>query len=385
LLQGVNPISIRRRSPWQEPTLISLFDRLARPLLLALDAEDAHALTVRALKFAPLPRPVPDDPALAVRAFGLSFPNPVGMAAGFDKNGDVPDALLRLGFGFVEVGTVTPKPQSGNARPRLFRLPADQGIINRFGFNSDGEARVLAKLAARAAKGGIVGVNVGANKASEDRGADYVRLIEVFAPVASYFCVNISSPNTPGLRELQQAAALDDLLARVVAARERVALTAGTTPVLVKIAPDLTLAELDDVVAIARRRRVDGMIVGNTTIKRPKWLKDKEKAHETGGLSGRPLFHLATRMLAETFVRVESQFPLIGVGGIDSGATAVAKLRAGASLIQIYSSLVFKGLGLVADIKSALLAALTDGRVTSLEDLVGVDAAEMTAQDWPAY
>jgi dihydroorotate dehydrogenase len=376
---------IRRRSPWQEPALISLFDRLARPLLLALDAEDAHALTVRALKYAPLPRPVPDDPALAVRAFGLSFPNPVGMAAGFDKNGDVPDALLRLGFGFVEVGTVTPKPQSGNPRPRLFRLPADQGIINRFGFNGDGEARVLARLAARAARGGIVGVNVGANKASEDRGADYVRLIEVFAPVASYFCVNISSPNTPGLRELQQAAALDDLLARVVAARERVALTAGTTPVLVKIAPDLTLAELDDVVAIARRRRVDGMIVGNTTIKRPKWLQEAATARETGGLSGRPLFHLATRMLAETFVRVESQFPLIGVGGIDSGETAVAKLRAGASLIQLYSSLVFKGLGLVADIKAALLAALTDGRAASLEDLVGTDAAEMTAQDWPVY
>jgi dihydroorotate dehydrogenase len=383
LIQSAKPDCFRSNVRVAEPALISLFDRLARPLLLALDAEDAHALTVRALKLAPLPRPAPDDPALAVRAFGLSFPNPVGMAAGFDKNGQVPDALMRLGFGFVEVGTVTPRPQAGNPRPRLFRLTADEGIINRFGFNSDGEARVLARLAARAERGGIVGVNVGTNRSTEDRGADYVRLIEAFAPVASYFCVNISSPNTPSLRELQQAHALDDLLARVVAARERVALTAGTTPLLVKIAPDLTLAELDDVVAIARRRRVDGMIVGNTTVARPKWLKEAALGREAGGLSGRPLFRLSTRMLAETFVRAEGQFPLIGVGGIDSGATAVAKVRAGASLIQLYSALVYKGLGLVADIKVALVAAVTESRSTELEDLVGIDAAEVTAQDWP--
>ena len=363
--------------------LISLFDRLARPLLLALDAEDAHALTVRALRYAPLPRAAPDDPALAVRAFGLSFPNPIGMAAGFDKHAEVPDALLRLGFGFVEIGTVTPLPQTGNPRPRLFRLVPDGGIINRFGFNSEGEAVVLARLAARAENGGIIGVNVGANKLSDDRGADYVRLIEAFAPVASYFVVNISSPNTPGLRELQQSAALDDLLARVVAARERVALTAGTTPVLLKIGPDLTLAELDDLVAIARRRKVDGMIVSNTTVKRPAWLRDHKSVLEPGGLSGRPLYELSTRMLAETFVRAEGQFPLIGSGGIESGETALAKLRAGASLIQVYSGLVFKGLGLVAEIKAAMLAALTESRVTKLEDLVGVDAAEVTAQDWP--
>jgi len=212
-----------------------------------------------------------------------------------------------------------------------------------------------------------------------------VRLIEAFAPVASYFCVNISSPNTPGLRDLQQAHALDDLLARVVAARERVALTAGTTPVLLKIAPDVTLNELDDIVAIARQRHVDGMVVSNTTIARPKWLHETAIAREAGGLSGAPLFKLSTRMLAETFVRVEGQFPLIGVGGIDSGRAAVAKLRAGASLIQLYSALVFKGLGLVTDIKSALLAALTDERVSSLDDLVGVDAADITAEDWPKY
>jgi dihydroorotate dehydrogenase len=363
--------------------VIGLFERFARPLLRAMDPEDAHGLALRALRLAPLPKAVPDDARLAVRAFGLTFPNPLGLAAGFDKHGEVPDALLRVGFGFTEVGTVTPRPQPGNPRPRLFRLNADEAVINRFGFNSEGEAAVLARLAARAARGGIVGVNVGANKTTDDRGADYVRLIEAFAPVASYFTVNISSPNTPGLRDLQQAAALDDLLARVVAARDRVSLRAGDTPVLLKIAPDLTLSELDDVVAVARRRTVDGMIVGNTTVARPHTLREAKTAQEAGGLSGKPLFELATRMLAETFVRVEGQFPLIGVGGIDSGAAALAKVRAGANLLQVYSALVFRGLGLVGEIKAALLAALDRHEARSLADLVGVDAADITAQSWP--
>ncbi|MBO0759424.1 MAG: dihydroorotate dehydrogenase (quinone), partial [Bradyrhizobiaceae bacterium] len=225
--------------------MIGLFDRLTRPLLKALDPEDAHALAVRALKFAPLPRRTVDDPRLAVRAFGLNFPNPIGVAAGFDKNAEVPDALLRVGFGFVETGTVTPRPQRGNPRPRLFRLESDEGVINRFGFNGEGGAAVLARLAARATRGGIIGVNVGANKDSEDYGGDYVRLIETLAPVATYFTVNVSSPNTPGLRDLQQTAALDDLLARAIAARDRMSLRAGSTPVLLKISPDLSLGELD--------------------------------------------------------------------------------------------------------------------------------------------
>ena len=286
---------------------------------------------------APIFPRAPDDPRLAVRAFGLNFPNPVGMAAGFDKHGEVPDALLRLGFGFVEVGTVTPLPQLGNPRPRLFRLPADEGVINRLGFNSEGADAVLRRLAARADRGCIVGVNVGANKDSADRIDDYVRQIEMFAPVASYFTCNISSPNTPGLRDLQQGRVFDELIARVVEARERMSRKAGTTPVLIKIAPDLTLSELDEVVAIARRRKVDGMIVGNTTVLRPDWLSDQETANEPGGFSGRPLFALATRMLAETYVRVENAFPLIGVGGINSGETALAKIRAGASLVQVYA------------------------------------------------
>jgi len=363
--------------------VIAAFERLVRPLLHALDPEDAHALTLKLLKIAPALPVVRDDPRLAVRAFGLNFPNPVGMAAGFDKNAEVPDALLRLGFGFVEVGTITPRPQPGNPRPRLFRLDADGGVINRLGFNSQGADLVLRRLAARADAGGIVGINVGANKNSADRVADYVALIERFASVASYVTVNISSPNTPGLRNLQQATALDDLLARVVDVRERVAPNAGPTPVLLKIAPDLSLAELDDVVGIARSRRVDGMIVGNTTLARPPSLRETKLAQEAGGLSGSPLRALATRMLAETYVRVEGVFPLVGTGGIDSGAAALARVRAGATLLQLYSALVFRGLGLVADIKSALAGALDRHRHDSLAELVGADAAAATAEPWP--
>jgi dihydroorotate dehydrogenase len=364
--------------------VIGLLEAFARPLLRMLDAEDAHRLAVYALKFPPIVKLVADDPRLAVRAFGLNFPNPIGMAAGFDKHAEVPDALLKLGFGFVEVGTVTPVPQSGNPRPRVFRLPHDQGVINRLGFNSEGADAVLRRLAARASAGGIVGVNVGANRESVDRIADYVRLIETFAPVVGYFSVNISSPNTPGLRELQQAKMFDELLARVMDARARMSREAGITPVLIKIAPDLTLSELDDLVGGARRHRVDGMIVGNTTLARPPTLRDQATAKEAGGLSGRPLFTRATRMLAETYVRVEGAFPLIGVGGIDSGATALAKIRAGACLIQLYSALVFHGLRLVASIKSDLSNELRRGGHAGIDELVGADAAAMTAETWPA-
>src|SRR5262250_984746 len=349
--------------------VIGLFDRLARPLLKALDPEDAHALAMRALKFTPLARRAVDDPRLAVRAFGLNFPNPIGIAAGFDKHAEVPDALLRIGFGFVEIGTVTPLPQPGNPRPRLFRLNLDQAVINRLGFNSEGADAVLRRLAARAGAGGIIGVNVGANKDSKDRIADYVRQIELFAPVASYFTCNISSPNTPGLRDLQQGRVFDELLARVMEVRARITRKAGTTPVLIKIAPDLTLSELDDVVGAARRHRVDGMVIGNTTVLRPAWLRDRTTAHELGGLSGRPLFALASRMLAETYVRVEGAFPLVGVGGIDSGEAAVAKIRAGACLIQLYSALVFRGLQLVATIKSELSDTLRLGGWAKIDQL----------------
>ena len=364
--------------------LIGFFERLARPFLRALDPEDAHSLAIRTLKFAPVRHAVEADSRLAVRAFGLNFSNPVGIAPGFDKHGEVPDALLGLGFGFIEVGTTTPRPQAGNPRPRVFRLEADEAVINRLGFNSDGADVVLPRLAARAHRGGIVGINVGANKDSTDRVADYTRLIEQVAPVASYVTLNISSPNTPGLRELQRASAVDDLLARVVEVRDRIAPLAGPTPLLLKVAPDLSLADLDDIVGVARARRIDGMIVGNTTISRPPALRDTARARETGGLSGKPLYPLATRMLAETYVRVEGAFPLIGVGGIDSGEAALGKLRAGADLIQLYSALVFQGMALLTEIKAALADMLDRGDAEKLSDLVGVDAAAMTAEPWPA-
>ncbi|OJU24815.1 MAG: dihydroorotate dehydrogenase (quinone) [Nitrobacter sp. 62-13] len=364
--------------------MIRAFDNFSLPLLRWFDPEDAHRMAMQGLRLLPPIRQRADDPKLAVRAFGLNFPNPIGMAAGFDKNAEVPDALLKLGFGFVEVGTVTPRPQPGNPRPRVFRLERDEGVINRMGFNNDGAHVVLRRLAARAHAGGIIGVNIGANKDSANRVADYVRLIEIFAPVASYFTVNVSSPNTPGLRNLQQADALNELLAKVIDARERVRQNAGDTPVLLKIAPDLTLAELDDVVQIARSRRIDGMIVGNTTLARPSSLRDQLRAKEQGGLSGRPLFRLSTRMVAETYVRTEGAFPLIGVGGIDSGGAALTKMRAGATLIQLYSSLVYKGLGLVDDIKRDLMSTLLRTGRDSLSEIVGADAAAITAEDWPA-
>jgi dihydroorotate dehydrogenase len=363
--------------------VIRAFDTFSLPLLRLFDPEDAHRMAISGLRFMPPVRPRPDDPKLAVRAFGLNFRNPVGLAAGFDKSGEAPDALLRLGFGFVEIGSVTPRPQVGNPRPRLFRLERDEAVINRMGFNNDGAEVVLRRLAGRAQQPGIVGVNLGANKDSQDRTDDYVRLIETFAPVASYFTVNISSPNTPGLRNLQQGEALDDLLARVIDARERVQQNAGETPVLLKIAPDLTLGELDDVVHIARSRRVDGMIIGNTTLARPQTLRETSRAKEQGGLSGRPLFRLSTRMVAETYVRAEGAFPLIGVGGIDGGGAALTKIRAGASLIQIYSALIYKGLGLIDDIKSDLVATMLRTGRDSLSEIVGADAAAITAEDWP--
>jgi dihydroorotate dehydrogenase len=334
------------------------------------------------LKLGILPSAAPDDEKLRVEAFGLTFPNPVGLAAGFDKNAEVVDALFRLGFGFVEAGGVTLHPQPGNPRPRLFRLDADEGVINRLGLNSEGVEAVAKRLAARAAAPGIVGINIGANKDTADRAADYVACIAALSAHVGFLTVNVSSPNTPGLRNLQQAEALDDLLSRVIDARERAAVGSKPRPLLLKIAPDLTLGDLDDVVGVARRHRIDGMIVGNTTIGRPS-LRDAATAREQGGLSGRPLFALATRMLAETYVRAEGAFPLIGAGGVDSGAAAFAKIKAGASLIQLYSGLIFRGVGLIGAIKKDLLDFMRIGRLERLADAVGRDVAAVTAEPWP--
>jgi dihydroorotate dehydrogenase len=349
--------------------VISLFD-LAIPIAQRIEPERAHALALRALANLPQPWSDPPDPRLRVAAFGLSFPNPVGLAAGFDKNAEVPDACLRLGFGFVEVGTVTPRPQAGNPRPRMFRLPADEGLINRLGFNNEGFAVVRARLVARRSRAGILGVNIGANRDSKDRIADYLAGIETFAPHASYLTINVSSPNTPGLRELQAGATLDDLLGRAVEARDRAPIR---RPLLLKVAPDLSLAELDDVVVVARKRKIDGMIVSNTTVARSRDLRDPA-AGETGGLSGKPLFALSTWLLSETFKRVEGAFPLIGVGGIDSEETAWRKVRAGATLLQLYSGFTYKGLGLIGRIKKGLAERISRENARSVTDVVGLDA-----------
>jgi dihydroorotate dehydrogenase len=350
-------------------------EAFARPLLSRLDPELAHELAIKALASLPLPQPQADDPRLAVCAFGLNFRNPLGLAAGFDKNGEVVDPILRLGFGFTEIGTVTPLPQAGNPRPRLFRLTHDQAVINRLGFCGDGHTEVRARLASRSPSPGIIGVNIGANKDSPDRIDDYSRGIAAFADVASYFTINVSSPNTPGLRDLQAARALDDLLARVLAARDEQAERASRKPVLLKIAPDLTLAELDAIIGCCRAREIDGLIVSNTTVSRPAFLRDPA-AREAGGLSGLPLFGPSTRILAAAYLRVENQFPLIGVGGIDSAEAALAKIEAGASLVQLLTAFVFKGLPLAITIKSGLLRLLEQKSYSRSAAATGASAAD---------
>ena len=346
---------------------------LVRPLLHALDPETAHTLTLGSLARLPLRDPPADDPRLCVTVMSRVFPNPVGLAAGFDKGAQAPDALLGLGFGFVEVGGVVPRPQPGNPRPRVFRLPEDGAVINRFGLNSEGLAVVRARLEARRGRPGVVGVNIGANKEATDRLADYVACTRALAGLVDFITVNVSSPNTPGLRDLQGEAFLDDLLARVVAARDE----AGPgTAVLLKIAPDIGLDGLDAMTATARRRGVDALVVSNTTVARPASLRAAAKA-ETGGLSGRPLFSPATRLLAEAYLRVGTALPLIGVGGVDSAEAAWTKIRAGASLVQLYSALVYAGPGLVRDIKAGLVERMEREGLQSLAGVVGRDAAEL--------
>ncbi|WP_019905228.1 quinone-dependent dihydroorotate dehydrogenase [Methylobacterium sp. 77] len=347
---------------------------LAKPILHGLDAETAHNLTLRGLSLLPPRRPAQDDARLAVTAFGRRFPNPVGLAAGFDKGAQVPDALLGLGFGFVEVGGVVPKPQPGNPRPRVFRLSADGAVINRFGLNSEGLDVVRGRLADRSGRAGLVGINIGANKDSNDRIADYVACTTALAPHVAFVTVNVSSPNTPGLRDLQGEAFLDDLLGRVVEARDK---ASEQTAILLKIAPDISLEALDSIVATALRRKVQGLVISNTTVARPAHLAETSLAKETGGLSGRPLFAPATRLLAETYLRVGGTIPLVGVGGIDSAEAAWTKIRAGASLLQLYSALVYAGPGLVGSIKAGLLRRLAAEGERDLSAIVGRDASAL--------
>jgi dihydroorotate dehydrogenase len=352
----------------------SLFP-FAKPFLHALDAETAHQLTIRSLSVAPALAPPKDDPRLSIEVFGRRFPNPVGLAAGFDKQCEVPDQLLSLGFGFVELGGVVPRPQPGNPRPRVFRLSRDEAIINRFGLNSDGLDAARARLERRRGRPGIVGVNIGANKDSSDRIADYVRCVAALAGLVDFLTVNVSSPNTPGLRDLQGEAFLDDLLARCIDARNAAGGGAARTAMVLKIAPDISLDSLDAIVGTSLRRGIDAITVSNTTVARPDSLQEKGLANETGGLSGRPLFAMSTTLLAQTFLRLEGRLPLIGVGGVHSGESAWAKIRAGASLLQLYSALVFRGPALIGEIKSDLATRLDCACLPSLSEAVGRDAA----------
>jgi dihydroorotate dehydrogenase len=348
---------------------------LGQALLLTLPPEQAHDFAVKGLELGLYPRAAePDDKRLAQTVFGLDFPNPLGMAAGFDKNARVPRELLAIGFGFVEVGTLTPRPQSGNPSPRMFRSAPDRAVINRLGFNNEGQEAALARLKDRPR--GIVGINIGAGRDSKDRIADYVAGIERMAPVASYFTVNISSPNTPGLRDLQAPEALDALLKRVQAAR---AALPKRPPLLVKLAPDLADDDLPEIVRVIVANGIDGIVVSNTTLSRND-LREASFAREAGGLSGRPLFARSTRMLARVYLLTEGKLPLTGVGGIDSGEGALAKIAAGASLIQLYTGLVFEGLGLIGRIKQALVAAIERAKGGSLAPLIGARAEELASR-----
>jgi dihydroorotate dehydrogenase len=341
---------------------------IAMGALRCLDAEDAHRAAILALRAArPLLRPGADDPILATRLWGLDFPNPVGLAAGFDKHAEAPDALLGLGFGSVEIGSVTPRPQPGNPRPRVFRLAEDGAVINRYGFNSEGIAAVAARLARRRRRG-VLGVNLGKNKESADAAEDYAAGAAALARFADYLVINVSSPNTPGLRALQDRATLDGLVARVQAA-----LPERPVPLLVKIAPDMTTEDLTDIAAVATARGLAGIIVSNTTTARPEGLRGAARG-EAGGLSGRPLFARSTEVLRDLRRLTAGKTVLVGVGGVASGADAYAKIRAGASLVQLYTALVYEGPGLVGRIKRELAAALRRDGFASLSAAVGVDA-----------
>jgi len=343
--------------------------KLARRGLFLFDPETAHGLSIAALKSGVLPAcRVPADAKLRQTVAGLDFANPLGLAAGYDKNAEVPDAMLKLGFGFTEIGTVTPKPQAGNPKPRIFRLEQDEAVINRLGFNNEGHDAAFARLKARTGTG-IVGVNIGANKDSEDRVADYVAGIRRFYALARYFTANISSPNTPGLRDLQARDSLSALLSAVLAARDDEAQKAGKRlPVFLKIAPDLTPEGMDDIAAVALEQQLDGLIVSNTTLSR-EGLTDQRQAVEAGGMSGKPLFAKSTAVVAAMRRRLGPDMPIIGVGGVSSAETALEKIRAGADLVQLYSCMVYEGPGLPAKILRDLSALVARENVASIRAL----------------
>jgi dihydroorotate dehydrogenase len=348
---------------------------IATQALRFIDPETAHRAAISGLKLGLGPRARADRwIRLKTKLAGLDLPNPIGLAAGFDKNCEAPDAMLAAGFGFVECGTVTPRPQEGNPRPRIFRLGPDRAVINRLGFNNEGLDAFSDRLDGRAHRAGVVGVNVGANKDSVDRIADYVLCMGRVWRHASYITANISSPNTPGLRALQERGALEELLGRLGEARAPLEAVHGSRPLFLKVAPDLDEGAIEDITAVALRHRIDALIVSNTTIARPEHLTADDR-EEAGGLSGQPLFQISTRILRLFAQALQGKLPLIGVGGVDSGATALAKIKAGASAVQLYSALVYEGPGLSARIATELDALLAAEGFSGVGEAVGAEAA----------
>ena len=339
---------------------------LAKPFIFALEAERAHGLTIAGLKTFPMSPAPKSDPVLSTSVAGLDFVNPIGMAPGFDKNGEVPDALIRMGFGFAEVGTLTPLPQAGNPKPRIFRLVEDKAVINRLGFNNRGQADALPRLKrmrSRMGKG-VLGINIGANKDSDDRIADYVTGAKNMAPLADYLTVNISSPNTPGLRALQDKGALAELLAAVMDAMGK-----SKTPVFLKVAPDLEPADIDDIVDVAMEQKIAALIISNTTITRPD-LKSANRS-ETGGLSGAPLKDLALQRLKDFRKASGGQIPLIGVGGIATAEDAYERIRAGASLVQLYTAMIYEGPAIAAAMNCQLAKLVKKDGFANITEAVG--------------
>jgi dihydroorotate dehydrogenase len=358
--------------------MVDWFD-LARPILTRLDAERAHNLTLRALGAGLVPAQPPDhEPMLRTTLFGRAIPNPVGLAAGFDKNGRVVHRLFDQGFGFVEIGGVTPRPQPGNARPRLFRLPEDGAVINRMGFNNDGAAAIAARLAARPQPGRLRGVNLASNSDSAAPADDFVQLVERFAGLGDFLVIDVSCPNTRNGRVFQDPVALADLLQRVTAVR---AAHTARPALVAKIAPDLSAAELEAIVAVIMAAGLDGMIIANTTVARPASLRSAQR-DQAGGLSGAPLFQPSTALLAAVHRLTRGRLTLIGTGGVVSGADAYAKIRAGASAVQLYSALVYRGPALVTEIKRDLARRLRADGFASVADAVG--AGQLSAGEPPA-
>ncbi len=346
------------------------YQSILRSAIFKIDAEIAHGLSIKALKLGTVPKPNPKpDPRLNQNVAGLDFANPVGMAAGYDKNAEVPIALLKLGFGFTEVGTITPFGQSGNPKPRIFRLPEDGAVINRLGFNNEGHQAALKRLQTLPSRSGVLGVNIGANKTSTDMVEDYVKGIETFYKFADYFTANISSPNTPGLRDLQARESLAILLSRCVSKRDQMADVSGKKiPLFLKIAPDLTEDGLDDIAAEVQAHKLDGIIVSNTTLSRT-GLINKSASSEAGGLSGRPILKRSNILLAKMRQRLGDAFPIIGVGGVEDASSALEKIQSGADLIQLYTGMIYKGPTIACDINRGLSQYCEKHQIAHISDI----------------